>query len=452
MQSETIVAQATPPGIGGVGMIRISGSKALHIAKKLIRSPKEIRPRFASFVSVYPADENDDVAIDTGILLYFKAPHSFTGEDIIELQVHGSPFVLDRIISEVLECGARLANPGEFSERAFLNDKVDLAQAEAIADLIHATSASSARLASRSLQGKFSEHVNNLSHKLVSLRLYIEASIDFSDEDIDFLQEHHIQAQFQEIDDELQSLSQGATQGAKLRESAVVVLSGPPNAGKSTLLNLLSGYESAIVHDEAGTTRDVMREDVLMDGIPIQIIDTAGLRESDNAVEKEGIRRAKEAMQRADAVLMLFDASLDNTVERETLATEVRDLLPSEVPLIRVLNKIDKLKTHPTTEDNEVLLSAKTEEGLSDLKQAIKQALGHRPSEGLYLARRRHIDALNAAGVCLDEARKALAGKKHVELLAEDLRQAHDVLCTITGSFTSDDLLGEIFSEFCIGK
>lgn len=450
MSGDTIVALATPPGRGGVGIIRLSGPDAYMIGMNLCRRDAPLKPRTAYHVKFYAADKKDEALIDTGLLLYFKAPYSFTGEHVVEFQGHGAPIMLDRLVSECVACGARLARPGEFSERAFLNNKLDLAQAEAIADLIHAHSETAARLAVRSLQGDFSQKINMICEQLVALRLYVEAAIDFSDEEIDFLSDGKVAALFQTVFNDLKTLRKGAKQGALIREGSVIVISGPPNAGKSTLLNVLSGYEAAIVHDEAGTTRDVMREHVLLDDIPLQLVDTAGLRQSDNAVEQEGIRRAKEAIKRADAVLMMSDITEKN--REQFLDGALEELLPAHVPVIRIFNKIDKINHEVSREGLHVYLSAKQKKGIKHLKSAIKEALGHQPTEGLFLARRRHIEALNKAQFFLDAGKKQLFENAAGELLAEDLRQAHDALGEITGQFTSDDLLGQIFSTFCIGK
>jgi tRNA modification GTPase len=450
MDMDTIVALATPPGRGGIGIIRVSGPDAYPIAMQLSRRDDALQPRVAYHTHFYAADSTDKCLIDAGLLIYFKAPYSFTGEDVVEFQAHGAPVVLDRLVSECVLLGARLARPGEFSERAFLNNKLDLAQAEAIADLIHANSETAARLAVRSLQGDFSKKINLICEQLIALRLYVEAAIDFSDEAIDFLSDGKVAALFNAVFDDLANLRAGAAQGALIREGAVVVISGPPNAGKSTLLNALSGYEAAIVHDEAGTTRDVMREQVLLDDIPLVLVDTAGLRESNHAIEKEGIKRAKEALTRADAVLMMCDITEKDATE--ALEQTIIDLMPENIPVIRVFNKIDKIKRTPSRDGMQVYLSVKQNKGLEHLKAAIKIALGHQPTEGLFLARRRHIEALNQAQLFLEAGKIQLFEHAAGELLAEDLRRAHDALGEITGEFTSDDLLGHIFSTFCIGK
>ncbi|NCT57501.1 MAG: tRNA uridine-5-carboxymethylaminomethyl(34) synthesis GTPase MnmE [Legionella sp.] len=451
MATDTIVAIATPPGRGGVGILRLSGALASAIAKRLTRREDLIVPKHVYYRAFYPEDATDQAWIDTGLLLYFQTPHSFTGEDVVEFQTHGSPRVLDRLLSACVACGARLARPGEFSERAFLNNKIDLAQAEAIADLIHANSETAARLAVRSLQGDFSKKINAINEQLVNLRLYVEAAIDFSDEEIDFLSDGKVAALFNQVFTDLLTVRTGASQGALLRESSVVVISGPPNAGKSTLLNALSGQDLAIVTDEAGTTRDLMREDILIDDIPLQLIDTAGLRESDHRVEQEGIKRAWQAIKRADVVLMMFDVA--DEAAGMLLDTAIQEALPEHVPVIKIFNKIDKTSSiTPYQKDSSIYLSAKQGDGLDLLKSAIKNALGHQPAEGLFLARRRHLDALNQAHQCLISGQKQLFEHQAGELLAEDLRQAHDALCEITGEFTTDDLLGKIFSTFCIGK
>lgn len=447
MNDDTIVAIATPPGRGGVGIIRLSGSAAIFIAQKLT-SVQSLKPRMAHFCE-FKTVTNE--IIDQGLVLYFKGPFSFTGEDVIEFQVHGSPIVMDCLLKESLLLGARLANPGEFSERAFLNDKMDLTQAEAIADLIHASSQTAARMAIRSLQGDFSKKINELNKQLIYLRLYVEAAIDFPEEDIDFLNDGKVIATLNVIIDELTHIRTNATQGVMMSEGLSIVIAGRPNAGKSTLINLLSGKEIAIVTDIAGTTRDVMRQDLLLDDIPLTIIDTAGLRDSDDVVEKEGIRRAWEEVAHADCVLLVIDVSSD--INDTTLDEAITNVLADDVPIIRVYNKIDILKNKQVTIlDDYVCLSAKSGEGLPLLRTKIKQAVGYRPTEGHFLARRRHIQALDKAYALVLAGKEQLSMHRAGELLAEDLRQAHQVLCEITGEFTSDDLLGEIFSKFCIGK
>lgn len=443
---DTIVAVATPPGFGGVGIVRLSGQKACSIAVQLTHH-QALAPREIHYRLFY--DEQAE-CIDKGLLLYFKAPHSFTGEDVVELQCHGSPVVLQKIVSLCVVYGARLARPGEFSERAFLNDKMDLIQAEAVADLIHASSETAARLAMRSLEGVFSKKITQLNEHLIALRLYVEAAIDFPEEEIDFLEDGKIALDLRDIIASLNVFRSEATQGALLREGATLVIAGPPNAGKSTLMNALSGRDVAIVTDIAGTTRDVMREHILLDDIPLHLVDTAGLRESTDIVEKEGIKRAWQALSSADCVLLMMDI-LDNH-SSASLEEHVQAALPSNVPVIRVINKIDVIPVPAQHKENTVYLSVKTGEGLNFLKQMIKNALGFQENEGVFLARQRHLDALNQAHALLMYGLNQLTQHHALELLAEDLRCAHDVLCEITGEFTSDDLLGKIFSSFCIGK
>lgn len=443
--SDTIIAIATPPGKGGVGILRISGSNALNIAKKITKKNSFV-VREASFSSFY--DTNEQV-LDEGLTIYFKAPHSFTGEEVVEFQTHGSPVVLDLLLKTCLHFGARLAKPGEFSERAFLNDKMDLAQAEAVADLINASSETAARMAVRSLQGDFSQTINALNEQIIQLRLYVEAAIDFPDEDIDFLADGKVQAWLLKIIEQLNQIRRNATQGAVLREGLNIVIAGKPNAGKSTLINQLSGQPVAIVTEIAGTTRDVMRQHVLLDDIPVHLIDTAGLRESDDVVEKEGIKRAWDEVEKADCVLLVMDASLLRDTD---LDEAIRKRLPNQVPIIRVINKIDTVDVVPNHDPLTVAISAKLGTGLAALKSKIKTLVGFQLSEGSFLARRRHLQALEQAGLYLESGRIQLEHHLAGELLAEDLRLAHLALCEITGEFSSDDLLGRIFSSFCIGK
>ncbi len=446
MDNQTIVAIATPPGQGGVGIVRLSGPLASTIAASLtnLQTLQARRSKYCSFHAV------DGELLDQGLLLYFQAPHSFTGEDVVELQGHGSPIVLDRLVNECVKLGARLAKPGEFSERAFLNDKIDLTQAEAIADLIHASSTLAARMAIRSLQGEFSKRIQRLNEQIIHLRMYVEAAIDFPEEEIDFLNDGKIATMLVNIETDLAAICANASQGVILREGLSVVIAGRPNAGKSTLINCLAGRDVAIVTDVAGTTRDVMREHVLLDDIPLHLIDTAGLRESDDRVEKEGIKRAWQEVRRADCVLMVIDANVAE--EKELLGEAITKALPGNVPVICVFNKIDTLGLTAKSEDSTVYLSAKSGDGIDLLKAKIKDIVGYQPAEGQFLARRRHMLALNEAKSLLAMGHKQLVEHRAGELLAEDLRLAHQALCTITGEFTSDDLLGTIFSSFCIGK
>ncbi|HAT8179600.1 TPA: tRNA uridine-5-carboxymethylaminomethyl(34) synthesis GTPase MnmE [Legionella pneumophila] len=446
MSIDTIVAIATPPGRGGVGIVRISGPNAYAIALCL-NGNKALQPRLATFCSLYNA--NNEI-LDQGLLLYFKGPHSFTGEDVIEIQAHGSPVVLDLLIKESIAAGARLARPGEFSERAFLNDKIDLIQAEAIADLIQASSDTAARMALKSLQGDFSKKINQLNEELIYLRMYVEAAIDFPEEEIDFLNDGNVSRLLQRIIDQLDEIRSQANQGVLLREGLSLVIAGRPNAGKSTLINNLAGRDVAIVTEIAGTTRDIMREHILLDDIPLHIIDTAGLRDSDDLVEKEGIKRAWQELKRADCVLLVID--INNPDQQNSLLNELRLTLPNKVPIIIVYNKIDTTQFSAKCDEHTVYLSAKTGEGISELKKVIKQVVGYQPTEGQFLARRRHLQALDEAKTLLLIGQTQLTNHKAGELLAEDLRLAHQILCEITGEFTSDDLLGKIFSSFCIGK
>jgi tRNA modification GTPase len=441
---DTIAAIATPSGNGGVGIIRISGGNVLDIAHKL--SHKSPKPRFAQFASFYDADGS---VIDSGLLLYFQAPASYTGEDVLEIQGHGGTVVLNMLLRRVLALGARLANPGEFTQRAYLNNKLDLAQAEAVADLIVSTTEASVRSAQRSMQGVFSAQIYELVDELTALRVYVEAAIDFVDEEIDFLSDGVVQARLEGLQQRIQKILNTAQQGRLLRDGMTVVLAGKPNAGKSSLLNALAGHEAAIVTDIAGTTRDVLRERIQIDGMPLHIIDTAGLRDSDNIVEQEGIRRAKAEMAKADKILLLVDS-------RETEIDALNDTLPSGIDIVTVYNKIDLLglpaKIEATASGTQIHLSIKTGAGMDLLKQYLKESVGfNAASEDVFIARTRHIEALNKAAGFVDNALAQLRIQAG-ELVAEELHQAQQSLAEITGEFSSDDLLGRIFSSFCIGK
>lgn len=446
MQEETIVAIATPPGRAGVGIIRLSGPNAYAIGLHLTHK-KQLSPRLATYASFL--NDFGDV-MDSGLILFFKAPHSFTGEDVVEIQAHGSPVVLDMLMKRCVNLGARLARPGEFSERAFLNDKMDLTQAEAIADLIHASSETAARLAIRSLQGDFSKKINALNEKLIYLRMYVEAAIDFPEEEIDFLGDGKIAGMLSDLLHDVKAIRSMATQGSLIREGLSVVIAGKPNAGKSTLINSLAGRDVAIVTDIAGTTRDVMREHILLDDLPLHLIDTAGLRESDDVVEKEGIKRAWQEVSQADCVLMVIDIHDKNKAAE--LSQAIQTKLPPHVPVIKIFNKIDTANLKPSQRGNDIFLSAKSGLGINLLKAKIKELVGYQPAEGQFIARRRHLVALNQAEELLLNGQLQLHDARAGELLAEDLRLAHLSLCEITGEFTSDDLLGKIFSSFCIGK
>lgn len=448
---DTIAAIATPPGRGGVGIIRVSGKNAAKISEKILG--KSIRVREATYL---PFLDNSGNTLDQGIAILFKSPNSFTGEDVLELQGHGGPVILDMLLKEVIAAGARIARPGEFSERAFLNDKLDLAQAEAIADLIESTSEQAARSAMRSLQGEFSKKVNQLVESLIHLRIYVEAAIDFPEEEIDFLSDGKVQKDLYAIISDVKKLKDEAQQGTILREGMTVVIAGKPNAGKSSLLNALAGKESAIVTDIAGTTRDVLREHIHIDGLPIHIIDTAGLRESDDTVEKIGIERAWQEIEKADQIILVADAG------------ETQNFIPHEIDpaftkfeqfknkLLIVANKIDLTDTlliSDNTEYKVLPLSAKTGVGIDELKVTLKDIVGFKQtSEGSFIARRRHLDAIDRALQYCENGKQQLEVYHAGELLADELRQAQNALSEITGEFTADDLLGRIFSSFCIGK
>lgn len=445
MSVDTIAAIATPPGRGGVGIIRLSGPQSYAIAIQL-NANTALTPRVAHFCSFHQSSE----VIDYGLMIYFKAPNSFTGEDIVEIQAHGSPVVLDCLLKEVVNLGARLARPGEFSERAFLNGKIDLTQAEAIADLILACSETAARMAINSLQGDFSKKINSLNEQIVFLRMYVEAAIDFPEEEIDFLNDGKVTQLLSNILKELDALRKEANQGVILREGVSLVIAGRPNVGKSTLINCLAGKELAIVTEIAGTTRDVMREHILLDDIPVHIIDTAGIRQSDCLIEQEGIKRAWQELKRADLILHVVDVNADSS--DSSLVEEIQEKLDQQIPIITLFNKTDIQGLKPKQVEQSVYLSAKENQGIDLLKSMIKKLIGYQANEGHFLARRRHLQALDQAKQCLEIGQKQLNEHHAGELLAEDLRAAHHALCEITGEFSSDELLGKIFSSFCIGK
>lgn len=443
---DTIVAQATPSGRGGVAILRLSGPLVKHILEQIIS--ENLKPRYAKYTSFL--DQTGEM-LDQGIALLFEAPDSFTGEDVLELHCHGSPIILDLLLKRILQLGARLARPGEFSERAFLNNKMDLTQAEAVADLIDAASEQAARSALRSLKGAFSKAVNHIVAEVIQLRVYVEAAIDFSDEEIDFLSQQKLLAKLDHIVEQITHLQKDAQQGIFLREGLTVVLAGEPNVGKSSLLNCLSGEATAIVTDVPGTTRDVLRENILIDGIPIKIIDTAGLRESDDVVEREGIRRALTEIKQADILLYLFDASKNTVIDYDTLKIE------RQCPVILLRNKIDLLDEAPTLEHFPghclLSISAQTGAGIDLLKAQIKTLIGFQvEGTGCFLARRRHLEALIKAKTHLENGELQLRSRVGLEIAAFELRLAQEALNEITGQFTSDDLLGQIFSSFCIGK
>lgn len=450
---ETIAAVATAPGRGGIGVVRVSGARAKALAITL--SGREPIARHAHYG---PFHADDGEVIDEGLMLFFPGPHSFTGEDVLELQGHGGPVVMDMLLRRCVELGARLARPGEFSERAFLNDKLDLAQAEAIADLIEASSAQAARNAVRSLQGEFSRRVHQLTERLIQLRIYVEAAIDFPEEEIDFLADGHVLGLLDGVRAELSTVLREAGQGSLLREGMTVVIAGLPNAGKSSLLNALAGREAAIVTDIAGTTRDILREHIHIDGMPVHIIDTAGLRDTDDQVERIGVERAIKAIEDADRILLMVDASTSPTGASESPWPDVLVTRPDPLRTTLIRNKAD-LTGEPiglsTGSDGETTLnlSARSGQGLDVLREHLKTCMGYdQTAESGFSARRRHLDALRQAQQHLDHGHAQLTLAGAGELLAEDLRQTQQALGEITGSFSSDDLLGRIFSSFCIGK
>jgi tRNA modification GTPase len=449
IQQDTIAAIATPAGRGGVGIVRVSGQHARDIAKHVIGYLPE--PRLAQLATFTEA--NGD-AIDQGIALFFAGPHSFTGEDVLELQGHGGPIVMDMLLNRVVSCGARLAEPGEFSQRAFLNDKIDLAQAEAIADLIDSVSQRAAKSAVRSLQGRFSERIHGLNEQVIRLRMYIEAAIDFPEEEVDFLADSHIEVALAEIEAALVETQLQTQQGALLREGITLVFAGRPNAGKSSLMNYYSGRETSIVTSVPGTTRDVVNEYIHLDGVPLRLVDTAGLRDSDDLVEKEGIRRARQEILQADIILLLIDYAAHASDWREQALQLQAETGESGVKLV-VLNKIDK---QPLTQNLDfelpvIGISAVAGDGLQVLTDKVQQLMGlDTQIEGQFIARSRHLDALHRAARAVAAGKEQLLVYRAGELLAEELRQAHEALNEITGEFSSDDLLGRIFSSFCIGK
>lgn len=444
---DTIVAAATPPGSGGIGIVRISGPGVPGLAQQILGSlPK---PRFATYREFRgPGGEQ----IDAGIALYFPAPRSFTGEDVLELHGHGGPIPVAGMVDAAIAFGARQAEPGEFTKRAYLNDKLDLVQAEAVADLIGSGSQQAARAALRSLSGSFSKAIDELQEQLIRLRLHVEAAIDFPEEEIDFLADASLRRNLDDCAQAFKALLEGARTGRVLRDGYRMVIVGEPNVGKSSLLNLLSGQDAAIVTELAGTTRDILRETINIDGLNVELVDTAGLRENADRIEAEGIRRAKEAIRSADAVLLIQDAS--SGLSSSTVLDA--DVLPQDIPVIVVRNKIDLTAEAPGRADDAqplVRLSAKTGAGLDALRDMICELAGYRHhGEGAFTARRRHVDALQRAAAHFTAGIEALEQRKAGELLAEELRLAQQALGEITGSFSSDELLGRIFSEFCIGK
>ena len=452
--ADPIAAIATAPGRGGVGIVRVSGKHIAAVIEALCGRP--LKAREATYL---PFRDAGGTAIDHGLALHFPAPHSYTGEDVLELQAHGGPVVLQLLLARCLEAGAeiglRLAQPGEFTQRAFLNDKIDLAQAEAIADLIDASTEAAARSAARSLSGEFSQEIHALRDGLVHLRMLVEATLDFPEEEIDFLRKADAHGQLSKLQQNLQTVMQRTRQGALLREGIKVVIAGQPNAGKSSLLNALAGAELAIVTPIAGTTRDKVAQTIQIEGVPIHVIDTAGLRSSEDAIEAIGIERAWAEIETADAVLFLHDltraALPDYQAADAAIAAELLQKLPPRVPVIDVWNKLDSM---PQAQPGVLELSAKTGAGLHALRRKLLEVAGWQASpEGVFIARARHVQALQRvdAHVALAVAHLA-AQAQFLDLLAEELRLAQNALNEITGAFSADDLLGVIFSSFCIGK
>ncbi|MGH8762815.1 MAG: tRNA uridine-5-carboxymethylaminomethyl(34) synthesis GTPase MnmE [Nitrosospira sp.] len=448
--NDIIAAIATPPGRGGIGVVRISGKNLRSLALGILGYVPE--PRHASLSQFL--DENG-LAIDQGIALYFPSPYSYTGEDVLELQGHSGPAVTNLLLSRCLSVGARLAQPGEFTLRAFLNNKLDLAQAESVADVIDASTSEAARCAMRSLQGVFSTAIGHLVRALTDLRMLVEATLDFPDEEIDFLQHTDVSTKLKAIRVQLEHILATARQGSLLREGVCVVLVGQPNVGKSSLMNQLAGEDAAIVTEIPGTTRDAIRQTIEIEGIPLHLIDTAGLRETDNVVEKIGIARTRSAIEKADLALLLIDHRVGATPADRTIL----DSFPAGLPVIHIHNKIDLLNGLPQIRDDEgpseIHLSAKTGAGVALLRRKLLDMVGWQPhsmSEGIFMARQRHLQALTEAREYLNSAAELLERRTQLDLLAEELRLAQRALSSITGEFNADDLLGEIFSRFCIGK
>lgn len=445
--ADTIAAIATPPGKGGIGIVRISGSGTSEICIGLFN--RSLQPRVAHFL---PFNDEDGSILDRGIAIFFAAPHSYTGEDVLELHAHGGPVLLELLLQRVLKLGARQARPGEFTERAFLNEKLDLTQAEAVADLIESSSAQAARAAAQSLDGSFSRRVNDLQQRLTEIRSFIEAALDFPEEEIDFLSDAGLTEKMNGLQQQLLLIRNSLRIGRLLKEGISVVILGCPNAGKSSLLNTLAGHDTAIVTDIAGTTRDVLHEHIHIDGMPLHIIDTAGLRDSTDVIEQEGVRRAWREVERADHVLIVIDDSFGITTEDK----KIIDAIPAGKDVDVIHNKIDlsgnKEKITRDGHTAHIWLSLKTGEGVDALFEFLEKSVGYeQTSENVVLARRRHVTALQQVQENVDRAAEQLK-QRAGELAAEELRLAQQSLGTLTGGYTSEDLLGEIFSSFCIGK
>jgi tRNA modification GTPase len=454
--SDTIAAIATPPGRGGVGIVRVSGPKSGEICQAIVGSIPPLRSaQYAAFLSA------NGSKIDEGLAIYFKNPSSFTGEDVLELQGHGGPVILDMLLRRVLALGARMARAGEFSERAFLNNKIDLVQAEAVAQLISASTEQAAIAAMRSLQGEFSQTINNLVEDLIRLRLYVEAAIDFPEEEINFLADSHIKDSLLAILERIEAVYERAKQGLIMEEGVNVVIAGKPNAGKSTLLNKLTGTDTAIVTPIAGTTRDIVKAQINLDGVVLNVLDTAGLRETEDIVEQAGIARTWQAVELADLILLVVDLTVETETDPRLLFPELMAKINNNSKVLVLLNKIDCVTKEPQVINHNkytaIMLSANNGAGIDLLRSAIKTAIGLSASTtetetGIFLARRRHLEAITRANSFILAGKQQLEANMAGELLAEELRHAQLALSEITGRFTSDDLLGRIFSEFCIGK
>ena len=445
---DTIAAIATAPGKGGIGIVRVSGKNAHDICFKITH--QRVEPRKAYYLNFY---DKTGQCIDKGIVLFFQGPNSYTGEDVVEFQGHGGPIILDILLNEIVSLGTRIARAGEFTERAYMNDKIDLNQVEAISDLINASSTQAAKSAIKSLQGEFSRKIDGLLTELISTRVYIEAAIDFPEEEIDFLADSEIKRKLVNVSESIRHVFASCQQGVVLREGISIVLAGKPNVGKSSLLNALSGKESAIVTNIEGTTRDTLTEYIHIDGVPIHFIDTAGLRVSDDIIESEGIKRAIKAIKNADHILLVTDITkpFDDTFSFEK---KYFDNLPNNIPITHIYNKVDLSdnKNNNHHHNNTIYISAKTGLGIEQLKEHILKSVGYSTtSEGVFTARTRHIDALKACLSHLNYANEHM-NNKDGELIAEELKLAQLELSKITGTYKADDLLGEIFSNFCIGK
>jgi tRNA modification GTPase len=446
MASDVVAAIATPPGRGGIGVVRISGPSLGNMLHAL--AARDVMPRRATRADFFGADGS---VIDQGLVLYFPAPHSYTGEDVIELQGHGGPVVLQLLLRRCLELGARLAAPGEFTKRAFLNDKLDLAQAESVADLIDASTAQAARCAMRSLQGEFSGEIDSMVQTLTELRMWVEATLDFPEEDVQLLERGEVSAKVKILRERLAKIIAVSRQGRLMRDGVQIVLAGQPNVGKSSLLNALAGVERAIVTEIPGTTRDAIRETISLEGVPLHVIDTAGLRDPLDPVERIGIEKTWEAIKTADLVLWVSDATRPET---RAVDSALGAWLPAGSPRIDILNKIDLVGSQPYRREalstTEVAVSAKFGAGLDLLRSSILKTVGWGGSgEGVFMARERHLQALHAAAAHLDQA---AAMRSEIEFLAEELKLTQRQLASITGEVSADDLLGKIFSNFCIGK